>query len=335
LEINVKNIDTARRHQLRALGAWLASGLFASTADAAAAYPTRPIILIVPFPAGGPTDVTARIYAQAISAELGQPVVIDNRPGAGGTLGGGQAARAVADGYTLLWGGTSTLAVAPSLYAKIPYHPVSSFQPISRAVIGPLVLAVSNKLDVRKLSELVALAKGKPGVLNFGSAGVGSIIHLTGELFKLRSGADIVHIPYKGNAPVMTDLLAGQLDMAFVALGHMLPHISKGDIRAIAITSAQRNVLAPDLPTIAEEGYAGFESREWFGLVAPKGVPSEITARLNAAFRHASAEPSVNREIARLGYTSIQESPTQFADAMAMESQKWRDVIVRAKVEPL
>ena len=315
------------------MGAWLTAGLTAPAARAAD-YPARPITLIVPFAAGGPTDVTARIYAQAISTELGQPVVIDNRPGAGGTLGGGQAARATADGYTLLWGGTSTLAVAPSLFAKLPYDPVASFQPISRAVIGPLVLAVNNKLGVRSVAELIALAKAKRGSLNFGSAGVGSIIHLTGELFKSRAGVDIVHIPYKGNAPVMADLIGGQLDMAFVALGHMLPHMAKGDIRAVAITSAQRNALAPDLPTVAEEGFPGFESREWFGLVAPKGVPQDITTRLNAAFRRAGAQSSVQREIGKLGYAAVQETPVQFAAAMAAESQKWREVITRANVEP-
>lgn len=318
---------------MAALGVGLVAGPW-SVAAQTNKYPDKPITLIVPFAAGGPTDVTARIFGQAISTELGQPVVIDNKPGAGGTLGGAQAARAEANGYTLLWGGTSTLAVAPSLYTKLPYDPVKSFQPISRAVIGPLVLAVNTKLGVRNVTELVALAKEKKGALSFGSAGIGSIIHLTGELFKSLAGVEMLHVPYRGNAPVMTDLMSGQLDMAFVALGHMLPHIAKGDIRALAITSAQRNSLAPDLPTIAEEGYPGFESREWFGLVAPKGVSPEIITRLNTAFRNAAAQPSVQRDIGKLGYTSVQETATHFSAAMVTEARKWREVIVRAKVEP-
>lgn len=323
-----------RRRQLGAALCWMAAGPAARTAYAAAEFPLRPVTLVVPFAAGGPTDVTARIYAQAISSDLGQPVVIDNKPGAGGTLGGGQVARAQADGYTLLWGGTSTLAVAPSLYPKLPYDPVESFEPISRAVIGPLVLAVNTKLGVRNVAELVALAKAKRGALNFGSAGTGSIIHLTGELFKLRADVDIVHIPYKGNAPVMSDLLGGQLDMAFVALGHMLPHIAKGDVRALATTDTRRSAIAPDIPTVAEAGYPGFDSREWFGLVAPKGVPREVIERLNAAFRRAGDQAVVKAEIAKLGYSPVQETTAQFAAAITSESKKWREVISRANVKP-
>ncbi|VCU68401.1 Tripartite tricarboxylate transporter family receptor [Pigmentiphaga humi] len=323
--------QSAWRCHVRAL---LACTLAAAAVPAAWAtdYPNRPVTLIVPFAAGGPTDVTARIFARAITPELGQTVVVDNRPGAGGTLGGGLAARAAADGYTLLWGGTSTLAVAPALYAKLPYDPQASFQPVSRAVRGPLVLTVSSKLPVRTLGELVALAKSKPGRLSFGSAGVGSIIHLTGELLKARAGIDMVHVPYKGNAQVLTDLEGDHLDMAFIALGHILPHMKDGGLRPIAITSSERNALAPDLPTLAESGYPGFESLEWFGLVAPKGIPEDVLAKLNTAFRHASRQPAVQAEIAKLGYMPVDETPAQFTAAMVAEGKKWKQVVTDAQV---
>ncbi|MDX3907792.1 MAG: tripartite tricarboxylate transporter substrate binding protein [Pigmentiphaga sp.] len=295
-------------------------------------YPKRPITLIVPFAPGGPTDVTARIFARAITSELGQSVVVDNRPGAGGTLGGGIAARAAADGYTLLWGGTSTLAVAPSLYSSLPYEPLKSFQPVSRAVRGPLVLVVSSKLPVHTVADVVALAKSKPGSLNFGSAGVGSIIHLTGELFKSRAGIDMVHVPYKGNAQVLTDLAGDHLDMAFVALGHMLTHLNDGGLRPIAITSSARNSLVPDLPTMAESGYPGFESLEWFGLVAPKEIPADVLEKLNTAFRHASTQQAVRADVARLGFSPVEETPQQFSEAIAAESAKWRQVVKEANV---
>ncbi|WP_338617232.1 tripartite tricarboxylate transporter substrate binding protein [Pigmentiphaga sp. CHJ604] len=315
----------------RVLLAWTLSAAALSAAWAAD-YPSRPVTLIVPFAAGGPTDVTARIFARAISPELGQTVVVDNRPGAGGTLGGGLAARAAADGYTLLWGGTSTLAVAPSLYASLPYDPLASFQPVSRAVRGPLVLAVNSKLPVRTVADVVALAKAKPGRLSFGSAGVGSIIHLTGELFKARAGIDMIHVPYKGNAQVLTDLTGDHLDMAFIALGHMLPHMQDGGLRPIAISSLERNPLVPDLPTLAESGYPGFESLEWFGLVAPKGIPADVLAKLNSAFRHASQHPSVRAEIAKLGYMPVDETPDQFSAAVVAEGRKWKQVVMDAKV---
>ncbi|MDF2118785.1 tripartite tricarboxylate transporter substrate binding protein [Roseiarcaceae bacterium H3SJ34-1] len=296
-------------------------------------YPSRTITLVVPFAAGGPTDVTARIFARAISPELGGTVVVDNRPGVGGTMSGGVVARAAADGYTLLWGGTSTMAVAPSLYARLPYDPLGSFQPVSRAVVGPLVLVVSSKLPVRNLTELVALAQSKPGELNYGSAGIGSIIHLTGQLLKSRAGIDMVHVPYKGNAQVLTDLMNGDLDMAFIALGQTLPLMQDAGLRAIAISSLERNPLAPDLPTIAESGYPGFESLEWFGLVAPKGIPASMLAKLSTAFRHASNQPSVQDAIAKLGYLPVDETPDQFVAAIGSESKKWREVVTQAKIQ--
>lgn len=295
-------------------------------------YPVKPVTLIVPFAAGGPTDVTARMFAKEISTELGQPVIVDNRPGAGGMTGGSTAARATPDGYTLLWGGTSTLAVAPALYAKLPYDPLKSFQPVSRAVRGPLVLVVNSKLPVNSMADLVTLAREHPGKLNFGSAGVGSIIHLTGELLRSQANIDISHVPYKGNAQVMTDLTGGTLQMAFVALGHMLPHMRDGGIRPLAISSAERNPLAPDLPTVAET-FPGFESMEWFGLVAPAGIPADALSKLNLAFRHASKRAELRDSIAKLGYLAVDETPEQFTAAIRTEGAKWRQVVGQANVQ--
>lgn len=296
-------------------------------------FPSKPIKLIVPFSAGGPTDVTARIFSKAISEELGQAVVVENRPGAGGTLGGTIAARATPDGYTLLWGGTSTMAVAPTLYKSLPYDPLTSFQPVSRAVQGPLVLVVNTKLPVKSVTELIAYAKKYPGKINYGSAGLGSIIHLTGEMFRARAGIDIVHVPYKGNGYVMTDLSAGVVQMAFIALGHILPHLRDGNLRALAITSMTRNPLAPGIPTMNESGLADFESEEWFGLMAPSGIPANALARLNIAFRKISASDDIRRSVAALGYQSVDESPQHFSIAIKDGAEKWQGVISNAGIE--
>lgn len=311
----------------------ITGSIIPNLASAESSFPSKPIKLIVPFSAGGPTDVTARIFSKAISEELEQAVVVENRPGAGGTLGGTMAARAMPDGYTLLWGGTSTMAVAPSLYKSLPYDPLKSFQPVSRAVQGPLVLVVNAKLPVKSVSELIAYAKNHPGKINYGSAGLGSIIHLTGEMFKARAGIDIVHVPYKGNGYVMTDLTAGVVQMAFIALGHVLPHLHDGSLRAIAITSMTRNPLAPALPTMNESGLADFESEEWFGLMAPTGIPTDALARLNRAFRKVSASDDIRRSVAALGYQSVDESPQHFSIAIKEGADKWQGVISSAGIE--
>jgi tripartite-type tricarboxylate transporter receptor subunit TctC len=209
---------------------------------------------------------------------------------------------------------------------------LKSFQPVSRAVRGPLVLVVNSKLPVKTLADLVELARTNPGKLNFGSAGVGSIIHLTGELLRSEAKVDITHVPYKGNSQVMTDLTGGTLQMAFVALGHMLPHMRDGGIRPLAITSSERNPLAPDLPTVAET-FPGFESMEWFGLVAPAGIPAEALSKLNLAFRHASQKPELRDSVAQLGYMSVDETPEQFTAAIRQEGAKWRQVVTQANVQ--
>lgn len=327
--------DFFRRHcmQWRMIVVLIISTIYTTLVHADSNFPSKPIKLIVPFAAGGPTDVTARIFAKAISEELKQAVVVENRPGAGGTLGGSMVSRATPDGYTLLWGGTSTMAVAPSLFKSLPYEPLTSFQPVSRAVQGPLVLVINSQLPVQNVQELVAYAKKNPAKINYGSAGLGSIIHLTGEMFKSRAGIDIVHVPYRGNGFVMTDLSSGVVQMAFIALGHVLPHLRDGHVRALAITSKERNSLAPDLPTLNESGFAGFESEEWFGLMAPVGIPADALSRLNQAFRKASSRPDVRNNVSALGYESVEESPQHFSQAIKAGSAKWQGVITSANIE--
>ncbi len=296
-------------------------------------YPDRPVTLLVPFSAGGPTDVTARLFAQAMALETGKPVIIENRPGAGGTTGGGIAARARPDGYTLLWAGTSTLAVAPALYGRLPYDARQSFQPVGRVMTGPLALVVTGKLPVRTIGELVALARAKPDVINYGSAGIGSVIHLTGEMFRKRADIEITHIPYKGNAEVLTDLSAGRLQMAFMALGQVIPQLQKGGIRVLAVTSLQRVPSLPQVPTVAESGYPGFESVEWFGLLAPAGTPPDVLERLRQVYGRAANQRAVVEGIAALNYSPIKDTPEQFAQAIANDSQKWRGVSTAAGID--
>jgi len=297
-------------------------------------FPDRPITLIVPFSAGGPTDVTARLFAQAMAREAGKPVIVENRPGAGGATGGGIAARARPDGYTLLWAGTSTLTVAPALYASLPYDAHTSFQPVGRAMTGPLALVVHGKLPARSVADLVALARAKPGTINFGSAGIGSIIHLTGEMFRQRAAIDITHVPYKGNAEVLTDLSAGRLQMAFMALGQVMPQLGKGDIRVLAVTSLDRVASLPGVPTVAESGYPGFESVEWFGLLAPAKTPVDVLQRLQRLYAAVASQRAVADAITALGYVAIRDTPEQFSRTIAQDADKWRQTVATAHVTP-
>jgi tripartite-type tricarboxylate transporter receptor subunit TctC len=321
--------SSARRRFLERAGAGVLASAFA-TSSRAAAYPVRPITLIVPFAPGGPTDASARLFAKAVGSAIGQTIVVDNRPGAGGTLGGGVAARAAADGYTLLWGGTSTIAVAPGLYPTLPYDPVTSFQPISRAVTGPLVLGVSKKLDCTSVAQLVDMARQRPGQLNYGSSGVGSILHLTGEMLKANAGVDIVHVPYKGASYVMTDLAAGTLQMAFLGLGHAMAHTS--EIRILATSGRHRSPQLPAIPTMIESGQRDFESMEWFGLLAPAGLPPAVLEKLSAAYSQASQTASVRDGVASLELEAVNESPEQFRLAIASEGAKWKTIIQNAHI---
>lgn len=294
---------------------------------AAEGYPSRPAQLVVGFAAGGGTDGTARVCANALAPVFGQPVIVDNKPGAGGILGATYVARARPDGYTLLWANTTTLGIAPHLYRNVTYDPVASFQPISRAVTGPLVLVVNPLLPAKDVSELIALAKSRPGKFNYGSAGIGTVNHLCTEHLKSQIGVDIVHIPYKGNGPALKDLFSGSIQMMFGGMGQLTPHVKAGKVRALAVASAKRHPKLADVPTFAEAGISDFVILEWFGLVAPAGIPQDVLARLSNAFRETAASESFRTSIAGFGYDVISERPDDFHAAILREGARWKAVI--------
>lgn len=295
-------------------------------------YPSRPITLVVPFPPGGSVDAAARAFADAFSKALGAKVVLDNRPGAGGTTGADTVARAKPDGYTLLWASTSTLGIAPVIMKEPPYNPVTAFQPISRLVVGPLVIVVNGDLPVKNLQELIALAKEKPGTLNFGSPGAGSIVHLGLEYFKERAGIDIVHVPYQGNGPALADLAAGVIQILLSNVGGAISLMKGGKVKPLAITTPERTPLLPDLPTTAEAGLKDFEIREWSGLVGPAGMPPEVVKTLSAAFHKAQTDEALQNTLRNIGFVSLAESPEQFMTAIKETNELWRAVAKAANV---
>jgi tripartite-type tricarboxylate transporter receptor subunit TctC len=303
---------------------------FAAPAAAQAPYPSRPIRLIVPFPPGGPVDVMARFVVQRLGTSLGQ-IIIDNRPGAGGTLGSKAASLAEPDGYTLLFGSSTTLAAGPSLYRNLGYDPVKSFVPVGMISSVPFVLALAPHVDAKSLGELVAYAKAHPGKLNFG-APTGTLPHLTMEMFKLRAGVDIVHIPYKGAATAITDVLSGEMDMAFEPISVMVGHVRDGKIRPLAVTGAERSAELPDVPTVIESGYPGFVSLSWTGIVAPAGTPPEIIARINGTILDTFRAKDAQGGLARLGAEPKFGTPESFGAMIAAEIPKWAEAVRAAGV---
>jgi tripartite-type tricarboxylate transporter receptor subunit TctC len=323
----------SRTSRMAALAIGLAALAFATSligpADAQP-YPSRPIKMIVPFPPGGPIDVMARVVVQRLSVSLGQ-VIVDNRPGAGGTLGSRAAAMAEPDGYTLLFGSTTTLAAAPSLYTNAGYDPVKSFVPVAMISSVPFVLAVAPHVRAHTVAELAALAKVSPGKLNFG-APTGTLPHLTGELFKLRAGIDIVHIPYRGAASAITDMLSGQMDMAFEPVSVMVGHAREGKVIPLAVTSATRSPELPDVPTMIESGYPGFISVSWTGVVAPAGIPPDVVTKINRAINESFRSREAADSLARLGAEPNFGTPESFGARIAAELPKWAETVRAAGV---
>jgi len=302
----------------------------------AQSYPSRPLRLIVPFPPGGSTDILARALAQKLGENLAQAVVIDNRGGAGGTIGSEAAAKAAPDGYTIMMGHLGTLAVNVAIYKKLPYDPVKSFSPVCLMAIVPSVLVVNNALPVASAAELVAYAKANPGKLAYGSAGSGSTSHLTTEYFKLATGTDILHVPYKGVGPMLTDLVSGQLSMGLNGAPAVMPHVSSGRLRALAVSSLRRIPSLPQIPTLDESGVVGlkgFEANGWYGIVAPAGTPREIVARLNAEIRRAVRSPELLARLDAEGAIPAADTPEAFAALIATEIARWAEVVKRAGVE--
>ncbi|HEX5285508.1 MAG TPA: tripartite tricarboxylate transporter substrate binding protein [Polaromonas sp.] len=325
------SVNSTRRHfSLDALAAAvvLGSGLLATVPAAAqAAYPNKTITIVVPFSAGGTTDILARIVGQALTTELGQTVVVDNRAGAGGNIGGQAAARAQADGYTLFMGTVGTHAINASLYKKMPFDPIKDFAPLTRVANVPNLLVANPAQPFKNVKELIAYGKAHPGQLNFGSSGNGTSIHLSGELFKTMAKVDMQHVPYKGSAPAMTDLLGNQIAIMFDNMPSAIQHVRSGKLRAIAVTTAKRSPELPDVPTIAEAGVPGYEATSWFGLFAPAGTPPAVISKLNTAVVKVLANSEIKKKINEQGAEVYSETPEQFAAFIQKESVKWGKVV--------
>jgi len=311
----------------------LLAGALAGMALGARAQGSKPIRLIVPFTPGGTSDILARAISARLGTAMGQMVLIDNKPGAGGSLGADAAARAEPDGNTLLMGHTGTLAVNVSLYPKLPYDPVKSFAPVAWVARVPNVLVVNAASGPRSLNEFIARAKAAPGKLSYSSGGNGSAAHISFEYLKLRAQIAVVHIPYRGTAPSVTDLIAGQVDATFTGAPAVMPHVKSGRLRALAVSSSRRMPAFPDVPTVAESGFPGFEADQWYGLVAPAGTPPDVVSRLNAAVNQALAQPDVHAQLAAEGAVPMQVSPKAFADLIAAEIPRWREVVRAGNVK--
>lgn len=301
---------------------------------AAQNYPTRPIRLVVPFTPGGSTDILARLIGQKLGETWGQQVIIDNRPGAGGNIGVELTAKSTPDGYTLVMGHIGTFGVNPTLYAKLPYDPIRDFQPITLVAKVPNMLAVNLSVPAKSVKELVALAKAKPGTLNFGSGGNGSAAHLAGEYFKLLAKIDIVHIPYRGTAPAMTDLIAGQIGMMITGVPPLLQQVKAGKLRALAVATAQRLPLLPDLPTIAEAGVPGYEATQWYGILAPAGTPRAIVSKLHQGIAQALTRPEVKERLAADAAEPVGNTPEEFGAFIKAEIARWAPVIKASGARP-
>jgi tripartite-type tricarboxylate transporter receptor subunit TctC len=310
---------------------FLLSLVFAGAA-LAQAYPARPLRMIVPFPPGGVTDVMSRAVAARLSAELGQPVVVENRAGASGIIGADAAAKSPADGYTLLMGNISTLAVNAATFAKLPYDPVASFAPISMVAIQPLLVAVHPSVPVQSLAELVDMAKSKPGQLSYGTAG--SSVHLAVELFSTVAGIRMNHVPYKGSSPAITDLIGGQLQVLFDPFSSLYPQVRAGKARGLAVTTERRSSVAPELPTVTELGFKGFDVSSWQGLVVPAATPKDIVDRLHRDTVKLLASAQIKEQFAKHGAEAAPTSPEKFGEYIVGEIARWQKVARDAGIKP-
>jgi tripartite-type tricarboxylate transporter receptor subunit TctC len=290
--------------------------------------------IVVPFTSGGSTDILARALAPKLAQALGAHVIIDNKPGAGGSLGADAVARAEPDGQTLLMGHIGTLAVNVSLYPKLPYDPVRSFAPVAWVARVPNVLVVNAASGISSLPDLIARAKASPGRLTYSSGGNGSAAHITFEYLKLRAGIFVAHIPYRGTAPSVTDLLGGQVDATFTGSPAVLPHIKSGRLRALAVSSSARLPSLPAVPTVAESGFPGFEADQWYGIVAPAGTPADLVARFNELINQALASPEVSQQLAAEGAVPMSTTPRAFAELIAREIPRWKEVVRAGNVRP-
>jgi tripartite-type tricarboxylate transporter receptor subunit TctC len=294
-------------------------------------YPSKPVRLIVPFPAGGATDLFARSLSQKLGEKLGQSLVVENRPGAGGTLGSDLAAKATPDGYTLLLSTSSTHSIGPNLNPRMPYDAVKDFTPISQVGNAPSIMLVPNSSPAKTVKEWIDYAKKNPGRLNYASSGNGTIVQLSAELFKAQADVFVVHIPYKGTALAIPDLVSGKVDVLFDSLPTGMPHVRDGRLRALGVTTLKPTALAPGIPPIADV-LPGYESNTWFGIFGPKGLPAEVVTRVNTAANQVLQDPEVVDKLQRLGIEAVGGTPAQFTAMMAKESAKWKKIITERKI---
>lgn len=304
------------------LGCSLALGSFTVFVAHSQPYPTRPIRLVVPYPPGGGTDIIARIVGQKLTENLGQQIIVDNRGGAGGTIGTDIAAKSVPDGYTILMAPTSHV-INPSIYSKLPYDTVKDFVPITFAVSATILLVVHPSVPAKSVKELIALAKARPGQLNFGSAGNGTVFHLAAELFKRQAGIDMVHVPFKGGGPTIANLVAGQVSLAFETMLALSPFLKAGRVRALAVASAKRSSVMPELPTIAELGFPSIVAENWYGVYAPAGTSKAIISRLNTEIVKILRTQEVKERFQGLGTEVVASTPEELAEYIRTEIEKW------------
>jgi len=304
----------------------------AANAQTAASFPVKPVKLVVPFAPGGPNDILARIVGQKWNEAWGHPAIIENRGGAGGTIGVEYGSKAPPDGYTIIMGGMSNLAVAVGLYPKLGYDP-HELAPITNIAIVPYVLAVNPRVPAKNVAELIAVAKAKKSLLSYGSSGIGAVSHLAAELFKSMSGINLVHVPYKGTVPAITDVIAGQIDMMFADYAAIAPHAKVGKLRMLAVAGARRSASEPELPTIGESGVKGYAVDAWFGLVAPAGVPKDIVARINTVTVNALKSADVKQRFSELGYEPIGDTPEQFGATIRNDIDKYVRIVRQAGIK--
>jgi len=300
-----------------------------AAAQAPGGYPSRPIRMILPASPGGPVDVIARTVGAGLVEALGQPIVMDNRAGAGGIIGAEIVVNANPDGYTLMFAHSGPLAIEAALHSKLSYHPLKSFAPVSLVAASPYVLIVTSATPAKSVKDLIALARSRPGKFHYASGGIGTGLHMAGELLNLAAGLKMVHVPYKGAGPSMAALMSGEVDMMFNGVSSALPHVKAGRLRAIAISSAQRSPLLPDLPTVAESGLR-YETAGWYGLVAPAGTPKPVTARLQASLHQALNAPEMKERLAAQGIDGIASTPEQLTKHLRSELDKWTAVVKAA-----
>lgn len=296
-------------------------------ASAFAAYPDKPVRVVIGFPAGGPLDQHARLLTDRLQAVLGQPIIIDYKSGAGGTVGAQDVMKAPADGYTLMLANTGVMVINPALYTKLPYNTLKDFTPIARTAMQPLALLVNPKVPANTLKEFIAYAKSKPGQVNYGSAGNGGISHLVPELFKTATGLFMVHIPYRGSAPAFTDLMAGQVQFMAESIPQAANYHKQGKVRALAVTSKERNPALPDIPTVIESGIKGFEVVGFYGFLAPAGLPKDITAKLSDAFKQVMTSPDIRNRMVTQGADPAFLGSDEFAQFLVSETPRWAQAV--------